>query len=246
MDFDALKLPIDPMMKAQSIQQILDKSHDIKVVKPLKLNLMDVILNQAKYLNHFSYLIYLLALVILMLMVRSSNYVEMMVYLGIVAVIFPLLTTLECNDATRHGLSHLQKTYPFNSGLIMALRFVYLTLLNTVVLTIYILVVNTINRDGLIDIVSALSLIASLLVYSGSSLCIGLTIKKTRYAVLINGLVNGIMQLMVIPLVTMVITTPWFYQIMWLVMIMTIAIMVFTIAFNRLNQKGNLNGYIGH
>lgn len=246
MDFKALNIPVDPVYKANSMQKIVDQSKAMMVIPEVKLNLMDVILNQARYLNHFTYIIYILALIIIMALMESSNYMQMMVTLAFIVGIFPLLTALECNDASRHGLYQLQKTYPFNAGLVMTIRFTYLTLLNTVVLTIYIVLINALASGFTIDMVSSMTLMASLLICSGSSLWIGLTIKKTHMALLINVMVNTIAQLVLIPLVSMVITSSWILQFIWCIVVLTIATLMMFLAYRRVSEKGFIHGYIGY
>lgn len=246
MDFKALNIPIDPVYKQSNIEILIDQSKMIMVKPSLKLNLIDVIFNQAKYLNHFSYLVYIIAFVVLMMMVKSVTSVEIVIYLGALAVIFPLLTILECSDASRHGLDQLQATYPFNTSMVMTIRFTYLTIINTVVLSVYMILIALMAVKPLLDMVSAISLLASLWIYSGSSLYIGLTIKNQWYALLINLLINGICQLIMIPLLFMVIDSGIIVGIAWCLLMGCLSALVIYFALKQIKTKGFVYGWFDH
>ena len=242
MNFEALNIPIDPLQKQTTLDGLTSAIDQFQITTSIKLDLVSVILNQARYLNHLTYGMYVLVLIIESMIATSAGKIEMMIYLGMACTVFPLFAAIECTDAKRVDLIVLHKTYPFDYGLLLSIRFLYLTLLNSVVLLIYILMVNTMRHFILIDALSAITLIFSMLTLSASNLLIGLKIKNGPLSVLISFMVNAIVQFSLISLLTMIQTMHGMIQILWCMGWIGLAIVCMGLTLLKL-RRGIHHGY---
>ena len=244
MKFDALKIPIDPTLKQASLVSVTRAIEQTEIVASVKLDMVAVILNQARYLNHLTYALYILVLLIEWMVSTSAGKIEMMIYLGMVCTIFPLIAALECADAKRADLIALHRTYPFDYGLLVAIRFLYLTILNSGVLLVCIIGVNALRHFDLIDGISAITLICSMLSLSASSLLIRLKIKKGSVGLLINFLINALVQFSLVSLLTMVETMHGLIQISWCIGWIVLALVCMGLTVSKV-KKGVRYGSFG-
>lgn len=236
MAWNELKISIDPIKKAKSIHG-LDQQIDAFVYqKPLSLDLYQVILNQAKYLNHMTYAIYGLIMVIMGMIGYYATLSDALIMMAIIVSLLPLSSLIECHDAKRHGLLLLHQSYPFDHRMVLTIRFLYLTLINSIVVIVSIGLFNMISDHSGFGLVLLLIYVFMGLILSVISLAIAFWISKMQWALLINGCINGIVTFVMLAIM---IDYQAFDSIMISVCIveLVLTIILWSIVMHRLRQR---------
>ena len=234
--FHELKIDIDHDKKAQSIHGLDQAIHSFTYQKPLTLDFKQVIYNQARYLNHLTYIIYGLIIIMIGFIGIYASFSDALITMGIIAGLLPLMSMIECHDAKRYGLEALHRSYPFDHRLVLTIRFIYLTIINSIVVNGAMVLYNGLTQQHHFGLTIILIYLMTLLILSMVSLVIALTIKRMQWALIINGSING---LVIFTIITIVID---FYTIIFImisvcIVLMGISIIVWSVMMHWLYHQ---------